>query len=460
MDLVGLVAEARERRPQPMTRKERLFAGAGARVTLAATGLLSVVIHHDRPARPLVIAVLVVSYAIARRVTFEVGIAENDASVLVYVPTLFLAPLHLVPLIIAAGHLLGKLPDFTLRRVHPDRWVMSLVGTAYSVGAALVIGLPAPGPPQARYLLVYAAAVLSELAIDGAHAALHQAIFAGEPARSTLRQFGWTARIDLALTPLGYAIAFAATKSAILVATVLPLFWVIRSFSRERAERHTAMIELNQAYRGTVLVLADVVEADDDYTATHCRSVVDLATSVGKELRLASDELQELEMVALMHDVGKIVIPHEILHKPAKLTDEEFAVMQTHTIHGQALLGRVGGKLARVGQVVRSCHERWDGRGYPDGLAGEAIPLAARIVFCCDAYSAMTTDRPYRKAMPPAVALEELASNAGSQFDASIVDAFTRVIEAGKVPEADAYTEAVRAAMLASSTPGGVGAPA
>jgi HD-GYP domain-containing protein (c-di-GMP phosphodiesterase class II) len=209
-----------------------------------------------------------------------------------------------------------------------------------------------------------------------------------------------------------------------------------------------------------VLVLADVVEADDDYTATHCRSVVDMATAVGRELGMPSDELQELEMVALMHDVGKIVIPHEILHKPAKLTDEEFAVMQTHTIHGQALLGRVGGKLARVGQVVRSCHERWDGRGYPDGLAGEGIPLAARIVFCCDAYSAMTTDRPYRKALPVEVALEELNANAGTQFDPKIVDAFERVIARGEVRSPEPYTEAVRAAMLASSTSNGIGAPA
>ena len=102
-----------------------------------------------------------------------------------------------------------------------------------------------------------------------------------------------------------------------------------------------------------------------------------------------------------MHDVGKIAIPKEILNKPAKLTDEEFELMKSHTIEGQALLDRVGGRLARVGEIVRSCHERWDGRGYPDGLRGEEIPLAARIVFCCDAYSAMTTDRPYRAATTP-----------------------------------------------------------
>ena len=101
----------------------------------------------------------------------------------------------------------------------------------------------------------------------------------------------------------------------------------------------------------------------------------------------------------MLHDVGKIAIPKEILNKPAKLTDEEFAVMKTHTIEGQFMLDRVGGLLGRVGEIVRACHERWDGKGYPDGIAGEQIPLAARIVFACDAYNAMTSDRVYRKAL-------------------------------------------------------------
>lgn len=103
--------------------------------------------------------------------------------------------------------------------------------------------------------------------------------------------------------------------------------------------------------------------------------------------------------------------------------------MKTHTLEGQFLLDRVGGLLGRIGEIVRSCHERWDGKGYPDGLAGDKIPLAARIVFVCDAYNAMTTDRPYRSAMTSADALGELSSNAGTQFDPSIVTALVEVIE-------------------------------
>ena len=243
-----------------------------------------------------------------------------------------------------------------------------------------------------------------------------------------------------------YMTAVVATKEPIALATVVPLLWLLTVFSRERKERYAAALELSQTYRGTVMVLSDVVEADDNYTAYHCRSVVELATAVGQHLKLKPDELQELEIAALLHDVGKIAIPKEILNKPAKLTDAEFELMKTHTLEGQALLDRIGGRLARVGTIVRSCHERWDGRGYPDGLLGEEIPLAARIVFCCDAYSAMTTHRPYRTAMPRSEAISELRSNAGSQFEPRIVDALIIVLDETE-EVAQSYSDAVRAVL-------------
>ena len=137
-----------------------------------------------------------------------------------------------------------------------------------------------------------------------------------------------------------------------------------------------------------------------------------------------------MEFAALLHDVGKISIPKEILNKPAKLTAEEFELMKTHTVEGQFLLDRVGGLLGRIGEVVRSCHERWDGKGYPDGLKGEQIPLAARIVFVCDAYNAMTTDRPYRSAHEHArTRWRSYEANAGTQFDPTIVAALVEVVE-------------------------------
>ena len=131
------------------------------------------------------------------------------------------------------------------------------------------------------------------------------------------------------------------------------------------------------------------------------------------------------EFTALLHDIGKIRIPAEIVNKPGALADDEWAVMKTHTLEGERLLEQVGGLLGEVGRLVRSCHERWDGGGYPDGLAGKEIPLVARIVCCCDAYSAMTTDRPYRRARSEAEALEELERSAGTQFDPDVVAALT-----------------------------------
>jgi HD-GYP domain-containing protein (c-di-GMP phosphodiesterase class II) len=124
-----------------------------------------------------------------------------------------------------------------------------------------------------------------------------------------------------------------------------------------------------------------------------------------------------VEFGALLHDFGMIAVPNEIINKPGKLNDEEWAVMKRHTILGQEMLERVGGVLSDIGVVVRASHERYDGKGYPDGLAGEDIPIAARIISCCDAFSAMTTDRSYRKAMPLSKALAELKANAGTQFD-------------------------------------------
>jgi HD-GYP domain-containing protein (c-di-GMP phosphodiesterase class II) len=212
---------------------------------------------------------------------------------------------------------------------------------------------------------------------------------------------------------------------------ILPLVWLLDHFAKDRWARYAAALELNRAYRGTVMLLSDVLEFEDEYTAEHSRSVVDLVNAVADELGIDAEARQELEFAAMLHDVGKISIPKSILHKPSALTDHEFEVIKHHTIEGQFMLDRVGGLLGRVGEVVRSCHERWDGTGYPDQLMGEQIPLAARIVFACDAYNAMTTDRPYRAAMAPESACAELVENAESQFDPDVVLALVSVIERG-----------------------------
>jgi putative nucleotidyltransferase with HDIG domain len=174
-----------------------------------------------------------------------------------------------------------------------------------------------------------------------------------------------------------------------------------------------------------------VLEADDEYTGTHSHHVVELAAAVAGQLGLDRRRSHLVELGALLHDVGKIRIPKEILLKPGPLDDAEFEEMKRHTIYGQQLLDRVGGPLSQVGAIVRASHERFDGNGYPDGLSGRGIPLESRIVGTCDAFSAMTTDRPYRAAMPLADAVAELRRCAGSQFDPAVVDALCAVLEPG-----------------------------
>ena len=204
---------------------------------------------------------------------------------------------------------------------------------------------------------------------------------------------------------------------------VLPLAALLLVFALERGARVRQAIELSRAYRGTTLLLSDVLEVDDEYTGFHSRSVVSLSVAVADEMGLRPKERRNVEFGALLHDVGKIAVPKEIINKPGPLTDDEWMVIKTHTIEGQRMLDRVGGLLSEVGRVVRSSHEKWDGTGYPDGLVGDQIPVGSAIVSCCDAFNAMTTDRSYRDAMPLEDAIEELEANSGTQFSPAVVEA-------------------------------------
>ena len=177
-----------------------------------------------------------------------------------------------------------------------------------------------------------------------------------------------------------------------------------------------------------------MVQADDAYTGSHSRDVVRLVMGVCDRLGLDERTRQKAEFAALLHDVGKISIPSEIINKRGALTPAERAIIKTHTIEGQHLLERVGGYLAEIGQIVRSCHEFYDGSGYPDGLKGDEIPLIARIVSCCDAFNAMTTDRPYRDALSAQEAIAELRANTGTQFDPTVIGALVTLIRCDLEP--------------------------
>jgi HD-GYP domain-containing protein (c-di-GMP phosphodiesterase class II) len=443
-----LVGEARERRKQKMDARERVVDSVSALVFLAVATAIAIFVTDERNPDVLLVVCLVLGYAVVSRVRFEYGDLYMSAEELVFVPLLLLAPLNLVPLLAALAAVLATLPDYARGEWARDRWITSIGDSWFCIGPVLVLAALAPGLPSLDHIWVYLLALAATSLSDFAWALTRDRLLHGKPVWEVVKFCAGTNRVAAILSSVAFFFALAAVQEPFVLLTIIPLVWLLMIFSRDRSERWSATLELHRAYRGTVMLLVDVVEFDDDYTAEHSRSVVELARGVAQELGMDKYELQELEFAALLHDVGKIAIPKEILHKPAALSDSEFEVMKTHTIEGQFMLDRIGGLLGRVGEVVRSCHERWDGKGYPDGLKGEDIPLPARVVFVCDAYNAMTTTRPYRAALPHEQAIGELVSNAGTQFDPEVVAAMLRVLEAAPVDAAP--TDHIRA-MLASA---------
>jgi diguanylate cyclase (GGDEF)-like protein len=185
---------------------------------------------------------------------------------------------------------------------------------------------------------------------------------------------------------------------------------------------------LERTFVTTVEALANALEANDEYTSTHARWITDLSLRVGRELGLDEPTLKRLELGALLHDIGKIGIPSDVLSKPGRLTAEERRIVQTHPELGERIIGPID-RLEDVRPIVRHCHERWDGKGYPDGIAGEDIPLESRIIFVCDASHAMTTDRPYRRALSHREAVRRLAEGKATQFDPNVVAVALRVLD-------------------------------
>jgi diguanylate cyclase (GGDEF)-like protein/putative nucleotidyltransferase with HDIG domain len=179
---------------------------------------------------------------------------------------------------------------------------------------------------------------------------------------------------------------------------------------------------VDERQRDAVAGLAVALLERDRYTGEHSEFVVELAAAVGRTIGLADDEIDRVRAAALLHDIGKVAIPDEILNKPGGLTDDEWKLMKDHTVIGERILRAIPG-LGGVARIVRHEHERWDGGGYPDGIAGEEIPIGSRIILACDAFHAMTSDRPYRAAMPHEEAVGELIKHAGSQFDPDVIQA-------------------------------------
>jgi len=424
----ALVRNARQRDEHRIERRARLVYTSWSPLVLA--GCIAAFALPGGPAFSWwTFALFVGLYVAVSRVEFEVGIGSAVPTQLVLVPMLFALPVGAVPLAVAAALLLRTAGTRPWPWRDPARVLPAMSNAAHALGPALVLSV-AGVPLRWSALPIYLAALLAQFAFDLAHSLISGMAHRVGP-RTILGFVPLIYSVDAALAPVALAVAMSTRGEEWLAVVVLPLVGLLRFFSRERQARLDNALELSDAYRGTAFLLGDVVEADDAYTGNHSRHVVDLVLAVADELKLSETDRRDAEFTALLHDVGKIRIPGSIINKAGPLDAEERAVIETHTIEGEQMLERVGGLLGHVGRLVRSCHEHWDGGGYPDRLAGEAIPLVARIVCACDAFSAMTTDRPYRAARTEHEALTEMQRCAGTQFDPRVVAALVRVNAAG-----------------------------
>src|SRR3954454_2360575 len=408
----------------PPRRRELVVELLGGLTLIGACAVMVALVGLQRHPSIWLVAALVVAYALVGRVKFEIGSGFTAPTELIFIPMAFTVAPALLPVIVAAGILLLRAPDVLRGNLHPVRLLLRVPEAWYAVGPAIVMSVAGGDAPTPARWPMLVAVVAAQIAFDTAASVCREAAVIGVAPSLQLRFLGEVFAADIALAPVGFAVACAMPGHPYAFLAVLPLAALLRHFSRERELRIEQALQLSGAYRGTAMLMADVLEADDAYTGgEHSQGVVAMAIAVGEELQLAAREPADLASAALLHDIGKLRIPNEIINKPGKLTDEEWAIVKTHPAIGQEMLERVGGRLTEVGRIVRAHHERMDGGGYPDGLIGEEIPLAARIITACDSYSAMTTDRAYRAAMSHEDAVAELHRCTPSQFDPRVVAA-------------------------------------
>ena len=322
-----------------------------------------------------------------------------------------LGDLHMASLVVAV---------FGLTRWRPG-WSWSVLGLAFVVAAA----------GNTVYLFQAASGTYETgTALDSVWPAeamlLAASAWLPAPKAKPASVLSWAALVPpLAFTAVAMGLVIYATFTDLGdVATGLAIATLVASQLRT-AETFLALRQLDRrATDGPAEVLLAALAARDAYTGAHTESVVDLARAVAGRLGLSRADTLAVEQVALLHDIGKIGIPDTVLQKQGWLDAEEWKLMRKHPAIGGSIIAGTA-SLAHLAPMVRAEHERWDGGGYPDGLSGHDIPLASRIVFACDAYHAMTSDRPYRAAMPVSDALRELEEHAGAQFDPAVVGALT-----------------------------------
>ena len=298
--------------------------------------------------------------------------------------------------------------DFALRSLGGQPGRLELPGESLALVACAL-----------AYFLVNGVGVSAVLALTGG----------GTLGRLFQVNFAWSALWHLGQLALGAltAIAFLSMGPVALLLFALPILLAAQAFRRT--------FEMRQDLLEFVRALAEVLEEVDPYTRQHSVRVAEYSKVIGRALGMSERAVQDLEYGALLHDLGKVGRQYQyILQKPGRLSLEEQATMRAHPHEGAEIVAKVRA-LKGAAEIVRNHHERPDGLGYPAGLRGDDIPLGSRIVMVADAYDAMTSDRPYRRAMDPAKAVAELAKHKSTQFDANVVATLERLVRAGSFPQ-------------------------
>jgi putative nucleotidyltransferase with HDIG domain len=412
--------DAAKRRRLASGQRVALTEAAGAGAFLGAATLIACLAHSQRSLSVLALAVTAGIYLLSARLEFPVAAGWTRPTQLAFVPMLFLLPVTLVPFVVMGCLVLDLAFDVRRRSIGITRVLTRVGDSAYSLGPVLVLILMHAQLFRWTHWPAYALAFAAQIACDYAAYAGRSWLAEGMVPSAQV-QVVWAYTTDACMSCGGLLIVAPALRRPAEVLLSVPLLALVGLFAQERSGRLESSVALSSAYRGTARLLGDVIEDDDEYTGIHSREVVELSIAVSDRLGLGARQRRQVEFGALLHDVGKIRVPKAIVHKPGKLDEAEWAIMRQHTVYGEEMLQQVGGTLASVGTIVRHSHERFDGGGYPDGLVGEAIPIESRIVCACDAFNAITTDRPYRPGRSVSEAIAELRRCQGTQFDPAVV---------------------------------------
>jgi HD-GYP domain-containing protein (c-di-GMP phosphodiesterase class II) len=440
-DAEQLLLSARQRHERRQPRRLLLTESAAAAVFLLGAVLLAALGHSERAWSWSAVVVGVIAYIASYRVVFPVGSGSNRATQVVFVPLLFVLPIAAVPLVVLGCMLLDLSPSVLRREMSATHVLTRIADNMFALGPVCVLLAAHAQVFSWSNWPIYIGAFAAQVGVD-IGAGLARTWFSERILPWQQLQMAWLYVMDACLSCVGLLLASSADRRPGLILLALPLILLLGLFAHERQERMDNTLALSTAYRGTALLLGDVIEDDDEYTGIHSRQVVDLSIAVADRLGLDASTKRNVEFGALLHDVGKIRIPKEIIHKQGKLSEEEWALMREHTVFGEQMLKQVGGTLSSVGKVVRHSHERFDGTGYPDGLSAEQIPIESRIVSACDAFNAMTTNRPYRDAMSVGEAIAELRRCSGTHFDPSVVDALLAALAARPATPEEARSRA------------------